>query len=143
MVFFAYMVHYPNTENGIVILTNSDNGGSLFVEILRGFSDLYSWGIMHPKKINPIAVSQEILEKYKGNYVLKLQGEEYVMKIKQDDKHLYYIINDDVKDIYPLRALTSTKFIDIIDGEIIEFKKVKDKAMKLTTNDEYDYKRIE
>jgi CubicO group peptidase (beta-lactamase class C family) len=140
--FFAYMIHYPNTGNGIVILTNSDNGGSLFVEILRGFSDLNSWDIMHPKKINPIAVSQDLLNKYIGNYLLKLQGEEYMMEIKQDGKHLYYTINKDYKDVYPLRALTEIKFIDIIDGEIIEFKKIEDKAMMLTTNDEYDYKRI-
>ena len=141
--FFAYMTYYPNRGEGAVILTNSDNGGELFQEILRGLSELNTWDILHPKTIKTVETTQSLLDRYIGSYVAIIANTEYIIHIKQVGKHLQYFMEGDEEDIYSLRALSSTEFIDITDGEEFVFSDIADRANQLITNGEYTFVRVE
>lgn len=41
--FRAHFVAYAHSGRGVIIMTNSDNGGELIGEILRAVSDVYNW----------------------------------------------------------------------------------------------------
>jgi len=49
--FRAQFVAYANSGRGVVIMTNSDNGGDLIGEILRAVSDVYNWPDFKPQPL--------------------------------------------------------------------------------------------
>ncbi|PQJ79999.1 hypothetical protein BTO18_12830 [Polaribacter porphyrae] len=119
--FTNIMMGMQDTSNGIVVLTNADNGGYLFMEIVRGVSELNNWNFSKPKVLETITVSKETLETYKGVYKATIDGDIYSLEIELEGKHLKLIDLDQEDVTYPLRAVTKTKFRDINDGEKVDF----------------------
>lgn len=59
-----------NEGNGVVVMINSDNS-AIIEEIVNSVASVYNWKDYYlPLKINPVAVSSEVLEKYEGKYNL-------------------------------------------------------------------------
>jgi CubicO group peptidase (beta-lactamase class C family) len=131
--FFAYMRLYPNTGKGLVMLCNSDNGGEIFKDILRGASDLYGWNIIQPKRINPIDVSLSDLNRYSGDYEITIDSTTYVAQFYVKDNHLQFRMKEE-DEIYPLRMIEPDYFIDLIDGSSFDFE-VKDSTISAFTLD--------
>ncbi|MEN0002811.1 MAG: serine hydrolase domain-containing protein [Bacteroidota bacterium] len=140
--FFAYMRLYPATGDGFVLLANGDSGGEVFREVLRGLSDLNGWDIMQPRIIRPIVVAPEEVAQYLGKYFLTYEGEEYMLEVLDKQGHLVLRFDEETAE-YPLRAIAKHQFVDIIDGDDIVFMVEDDQAIKVTTNDEYEYVRKE
>lgn len=130
-------------KNAVVVLTNGDNGGYLFSEIIRGISTLKNWDFLQPKMLKTVAVSTGILKSYEGTYRLVLGDETYTLKIELNGKHLQLIDLDENNKTYPLRALSETKFRDIDDGEKVDFIKGENNEIILLWDEEYNFKKIE
>ena len=139
--FYAYMRFYPNLGKGIIMSSNSDNGGEIFKEILRGYSKLNDLNILKPKIINSVILPKTQLANYLGSYELKVGGERYVIEIKTDNYQLQYNMKGENKR-YPLRAIDSRVFLDIVEGEKFEFVKETSGLSKLITNDEYQFRKL-
>ncbi|WP_282042778.1 serine hydrolase domain-containing protein [Winogradskyella flava] len=138
--YFTYMRLYPNLKKGIIISTNSDNGGNLFKEVLRGYSDLYDVDILKPRTIKSIETSEKQLLQFIGEYELKLDNESYIIQIQKEGKNIKYSMKSEQKE-YPLRSIAKNIFIDLIDGEKLEFKTNENGQITLTTNDEHKFKK--
>ncbi len=136
------MMGMDREKNGIVVLTNSDNGGYLFMEIVRGISDIYGWSFSKPEILETIDVPRNILETYVGTYQLVLEDETYTLKIVLDGNNLQLIDLDENNETYPLRALSDTKFRDIDDGEKVDFIKDEKGNIVLLWDEEYRFKRV-
>jgi len=139
--FFAYMRIYPNTGQGLVMLCNSDNGGEIFKDILRGASDYYGWHIIKPKVIKPLPLSTDAQKEYVGEYQLTLENETYVAEISDNGAHLQFRMKDE-EDVYPLRMVENHKFVDLIDGDDFEFIKKDSMINALILNQELLFIKI-
>jgi hypothetical protein len=94
--FQSYFVGFPETGQGAVIMTNSDNGSNLVPEILASIASTYDW----PKSFNHSAQRECIVElsnpaetysKYAGLFNLP-QGPDQNLKIKlTNENNKFYI----------------------------------------------------
>jgi hypothetical protein len=107
---------------GVAIMTNSDNGGQLMSEILRSFSDVYSWSTYKPLKKEVLDADEIDLKKFVGLYTFPWQDQEMVLEITAADDHLFCVQQWDGIDfrIYPESELL---FFNMDDGAPFEFKK--------------------
>lgn len=66
----CFLALYPNTGDGVAVMTNADGGADLSAEILRAVSDVYGWPHNKPDVRVVTAVDPSLLEKYAGEYEL-------------------------------------------------------------------------
>ncbi len=82
----CFMVGYPVRGEGAVVMTNSDNGGYLIDEILRGVSAAYEWPHFQPEEKILYRLEPSIYAQYVGKYEI---NPEYVLDVAHED---YYLI---------------------------------------------------
>ena len=116
------LMAFAKLGQGVAIMTNSDNGGQLISEIMKSFSHVYDWTIYKPLSKKVIDTGEIDLSAFEGEYVLKWQGEDLVVKISAVNDHLEgkqlwvgFSFN-----IYPESELL---FFNKDDGASFEFKK--------------------
>jgi CubicO group peptidase (beta-lactamase class C family) len=62
------MLGYMNSGQGVVVMTNSENGGELIAEILRSVAAEYGWPDFHPRERLIVKVDPRIYDSYVGEY---------------------------------------------------------------------------
>jgi len=99
--------------NGLVYLTNSDNGGVLGSELLLSASQIYEWQHFKQTKVQRIEVSSDILKKLSGEYRWNNQID---LSIKFDENNnliaLYFPNGDESKLIPIVGDEDKLEFID-------------------------------
>jgi CubicO group peptidase (beta-lactamase class C family) len=68
--FKSFMVGYFNSGQGAVVMTNSENGAQLVLEVLRAIAAEYEWPDYRPREREISKVDPSIYEKYVGSYEL-------------------------------------------------------------------------
>ena len=73
---------YEGQDQGVVIMTNSQNGRELILEILRGISHLYKWHHFIPEKVGkPVWINCEIIcDPYPDTDTLYITGDQPSLK---------------------------------------------------------------
>ncbi|HKY29035.1 MAG TPA: serine hydrolase [Pyrinomonadaceae bacterium] len=66
--FKCRMEGYMNREQGVVVMTNSENGAQLIAEILRSVAAEYGWPDFHPKEKVIAKVDPRVYDAYVGEY---------------------------------------------------------------------------
>lgn len=66
--FKSYLVGYFNSGQGAVVMTNSENGAPLVLELLRSIAAEYKWPDYHPRERVIAKVDPSIYDKYVGEY---------------------------------------------------------------------------
>ena len=66
--FKSYLVGYFHSGQGAVVMTNSENGAQLVLEILRSIAAEYQWPDYHPRERVIAKVDPSIYETYVGEY---------------------------------------------------------------------------
>jgi CubicO group peptidase (beta-lactamase class C family) len=66
--FKCYMVAYMESGQGAVVMTNSENGAALTLEILRSIAREYGWPDFQPKEKVIAKVDPKTLDAYVGQY---------------------------------------------------------------------------
>ncbi len=140
--FFSYMIMHPKSGDGMVIMTNSDNGGDLFREILRGVSEFNSWDIMHPKEIQEILVPDNKLKTHLGDYICHFENEVWKLRVQKKGMHLE-LVDLDENLVYPLRPISDYKFIELTEGDELDFKVNENNAASLIWNGKYEFLKKE
>lgn len=77
---------YPALGQGVVVMTNSENGGVLIDEILRGLSAIYDWPDFKPEEKTLFRLDPSIYQQYCGRYQV---NDNYFLDISYED---YYLI---------------------------------------------------
>ncbi len=78
---------YPALGQGVVVMTNSDNGGVLIEEILHGLSAIYGWPDYKPEEKPLYRLDPSIYAQYvgryqvNGNYFLEVTYEDYYLVV--------------------------------------------------------------
>ena len=62
------MLGYINSGQGVVVMTNSENGAELTTEILRSVAAEYGWPDFHPRERVVVKVDPGIYDSYVGEY---------------------------------------------------------------------------
>ena len=66
----AFMVGYLNSGQGAVVMTNSESGAPLALEILRSVAAEYGWPDYHPRERVITKVDPAVYSDYVGEYQL-------------------------------------------------------------------------
>ena len=69
--FRCLLVMFPETGQGAVVMTNSENGHFLAMEVMRGIAQTYNWPDFRAQEKAALALTPEALQKYIGNYVFE------------------------------------------------------------------------
>jgi hypothetical protein len=102
-------------------MTNSDNGGSLYTEILRSFSKVFDWpGRYKPITKTVLDLSREELEEYAGSYLLKWEGHDLIFELSANDA---YLVGMQVWDEFSFKLYPEEedRFFGLHDGVPFEF----------------------
>jgi CubicO group peptidase (beta-lactamase class C family) len=62
------MLGYMNSGQGVVVMTNSENGAELGTEIIRSVAAEYGWPDFHPRERVVVTVDPRIYDSYVGEY---------------------------------------------------------------------------
>ena len=62
------MLGYMNSGQGVVVMTNSENGAELIAEIIRSVAAEYGWPDFHPRARVIIKLDPRIYDSYVGEY---------------------------------------------------------------------------
>ena len=95
--FLAYGIGSIAEGNGVVIMLNSgDDVNGLGKEIRRAVAKVYNWTNFLPKEIEPVALTENELDKYAGRYRMAIDE---VLYLKRENNYLVEKINEG-SDIY-------------------------------------------
>jgi len=124
--FSCYLVAYPQRGQGVVIMTNAENGMPLYSEILRSIAKEYSWEDFQPKEKVLVEVDPKILDLYLGRYQI---SPDFIVSIFKKENRLFSQANNDamLDELFPE---SDKDFFAIESGYEISF--AKDKEGKVT-----------
>lgn len=111
---------FVNKGQGAVIMTNSDNGNDLVMEILRALSSVYDWAILPPTEVVLAEIDLEKLSAYIGEY--RAHDEPDTPVVVYIDKDQLHLKSPDTGD-WALAPVSETKFVYMDGGVEITFIK--------------------
>lgn len=84
--YFNFAVVFPGKGQGVVIMTNSDNGALLTEEILRAVSAAYGWGLFKSEEKTLFRLDPSAYQDYVGLYEVR---PDYLLDVSFED---YYLV---------------------------------------------------
>lgn len=121
--FICMLFAFVNKAQGAVVMTNSDNGNGLVMEILRGLSSVYGWSILQPKEVVLVEIAPEKLSAYAGDYRTSDEPDTpVVVYIEKDQLH---IMSSETGD-WALSPISETEFVYMDGGVELTFIKGND-----------------
>ncbi len=133
--FTCYMVGSLNHKQGVVIMTNSDNGMSLMSYIARAVAAANNWDFLQPKIYNRFLMNEVEMNKFKG----KFKGGEEILEFEVIEEELIFLNETGASS--KLVPVTENKFIQTNNNTLYEFLKNKQgeiKYVRMTKADGYN-----
>lgn len=131
-----YSVCFPDKKIAVVIMTNNDNGESIFKELLEysvgdkftpwRWQNYIPYNYIPPPVVNIYQVTTQDLDRYLGTY----SGKQLPIKITITKNNLNLIAQATGQNALTLQATEKDKFGYVDEGIILEFNPV-DKTMVL------------
>ncbi|MCX7974089.1 MAG: beta-lactamase family protein [Candidatus Aminicenantes bacterium] len=84
--FACALVAFPAKKQGLVAMTNSDNGQILIEEIFRAAAAVYNWPHFKPIERPLYRLEPSVYQQYVGRYEI---SPDYILEVKSED---YYLI---------------------------------------------------
>ena len=111
------MMGFAHQGQGVVLMSNSDNGIALIGEVLRAISDVYDWGLYNPIKKEVVKLEPEQLERFAGKYRL---NEEVSIDLWVQDGQLWVkqLWDGAEYELYPESELS---FFETEEGIVFQF----------------------
>jgi CubicO group peptidase (beta-lactamase class C family) len=129
---------FVRENQGVVIMTNSDNGSGLIWEVIRSISDVYQWSLFKPKVRTSIQMDAAALMKYKGSYDM---NPEYILQISLTGDELFVHQNWD-KQEYRIIPESDTIFYTLDDNVDFVFEIKEDGTITgFTAGGQYKFKK--
>ena len=111
------MMGFARRGQGVVLMSNSDNGIALIGEVLRGISDVYGWGIYTSQTKEAISLEPTQLEQFAGKYRL---NEEIDLEVSLKEKQLWVKQMWDGAE-YELYPESELSFFETEEGIVFRF----------------------
>ena len=138
--FRCVFVAWAHQGKGAVIMTNSDNGGSLMREILNSISTVYSWDEYAPKEKVRMEFPQTALSEFSGQYEF---APEFVVTFKEGDGVLEAHQSWDDKN-YVLYPEAEDQFFTLDDSEKFFFTRDETgQIIGLLVDDYYELRKVD
>ncbi len=118
--FICMLFAFVNKGKGAVVMTNSDNGNELVMEILRSLSSVYGWSILQPKEVVLIGIAPEKLIAYAGDY--RASDETDTPVVVYIEKDQLRMMSPETGD-WALSPISETEFVYMDGGVEITFIK--------------------
>lgn len=118
----SYMVAYPNTGDGVVVMTNGDGGDDLMMEVVRGVARVYGWPDYAPEVRTVAAVASTILDAYSGTYRFERAG--FSVTVEREDNHLLVLTPRGSQ--YTFYPASESKYYGVEDGSTLTFTEGRD-----------------
>ena len=116
--FISIFAAYEESGEGAVVMTNSDNGGTLGDELMHSIAAEYNWPDWRPNVRSTVAVDPKILAQYTGTYNL---APNFDLVVTEENGQLITQATGQGK--IPLYAASETKFFPIVIDAEIDFVK--------------------
>ncbi len=84
--FRCFLAAYTEREQGIVVMTNSDNGHNLAAEIIRSAARSYGWLGFEPQEKALAAVDPDIYDAYVGKYQFVDEPDYYLLVSREGER---------------------------------------------------------
>lgn len=119
--FRCYLVAYTGNGKGAVVMTNSDNGDHLMMEIVRSISNVYEWSDFLPIEKQVAQVNPNIYSQYEGKYQHP-DYPDFVVQVEREGPHLFIesIQGAFRWELYPE---SETRYFFVESEAIVEFQK--------------------
>ena len=118
--FICMLFAFVNKGKGAVVMTNSENGNELVMEILRSLSSVYGWSILQPKEVALVEIAPEKLIAYAGDYRASDETDTpVVVHIEKDQLRMKSPETGD----WALSPISETEFVYMDGGVEITFVK--------------------
>jgi CubicO group peptidase (beta-lactamase class C family) len=106
--FRCYLVAFPVTGMGAAVMTNGDNGSSLYSEVLRSVAREYGWTDFLPKEKEIRAVDPKVFESYVGKY--QLMADFFLIVTEEDGKLFAAPVGEPKSEFF---SESEVKFFDL------------------------------
>jgi CubicO group peptidase (beta-lactamase class C family) len=128
--FKCYLVAYPEKGQGVAIMTNSDNGSKLYIEILTSIANEYVWNAFQPEEKALAEVDPSIYDQYTGKYML---SPGVTVTVSKENNRLYVQVpGEDPEEFFPE---SETDFFSIeMDFQITFVKNEEGAIEKIVAN---------
>jgi hypothetical protein len=87
--FIAALQAYRDTDQGIAIMTNGQQGEQLITEILRAVAREYGWADFHPVEHTLVRIDMTTLSSFIGSYALPNPDGDDKFSVTLRNDHLY------------------------------------------------------
>ena len=114
----AFFVLYPETGDGVAVMTNSEAGGGLMFDVARAVATVYDWPTFQPETRTVVEVPAETLADYVGDYQLPSGAEITVIR---DEDQLFVDVPGE--DTVPLLAESKAVFFPKGEEARLAFKR--------------------
>lgn len=133
--FTCYMVSSLKNKQGVVIMTNSDNGMYLMSYIARAVATTCNWDFLQPKVFTSIEMEETELSKFTGVF----KGGDEALKFEVANGNLNLLtVTDNSSRLFPV---AEGQFIHPNDNVLYEFLKNKEgeiKYVRMTKSNGYN-----
>jgi len=138
------MIAFARTGDALVVMTSGDNGGDLISEITRSVSRYYGLGLSDPEYVLLADTDTVDLEVFAGQYLFDEEvhgiGKYYITISLGDEQLVVDDPNNGQRDL--LNALDRKTFLDLEDGDRVEFTVAGD-SISLLWNNRYRFCKLE
>jgi len=121
--YICMLFAFVHKGQGAVVMTNSDSGNGLVMEILRSLSSVYGWSILQPKEVALVEIVPEKLLSYVGDY--RASDEPETPVLVYIDKDQLHIKSSETGD-WALSPISETEFVYLDGGVELTFIKGSD-----------------
>lgn len=113
--FTCYLLGSVNHNQGVVIMTNSDNGMSLMSYIARAVAVANDWDLLQPQVFESMSLDTEKINKFRGDF----KGGNEILKFEVIENELNFLSESGIKS--KLVSIAENKFIDPNENTLYEF----------------------
>jgi CubicO group peptidase (beta-lactamase class C family) len=117
--FRCVMTAFLEDGDGVVVMTNADNGSGLIRMILSALFERFGWQGFEPEEKVVIDLDRKRLQRYVGRYVVDGFGEVELTLADPGDRLLYVLPDGSGGE---MRPQSETEFFDPEDGQQIRFR---------------------
>ncbi|MCO6479198.1 MAG: serine hydrolase [Phaeodactylibacter sp.] len=117
------MMGFAHRGQGVVLMSNSDNGIALIGEVLRAISEAYGWGVYTSETKAVVSLEAEQLERFKGKYRLNEQGIDLVLSLKDGQLWAKQLWDGAEYELYPESEMS---FFETEEGIVFQFAQNED-----------------
>lgn len=138
------MLAFAKEGKAMIVMTNADQGAQLMGEVMRAISTQYGWGVSDPRRITVVAMSQDSLQKFAGEYQLDFLDPEigeYIIEISVGTGTLE-LLDPNTGERNTLRPMGNGKFIYLEGGKEVDINLEENGRLALWYNGQYRFEKL-